>query len=221
MAALSAAYPQEMRRRTYMQSRTIGQVLHAYTEPKKLEWLWNGLRLRHSMPAAMVPLMGSGTSPNEALRAEINRWFRNQPEVFPSTLGLQLEVARLGKLLPHNAAMYRPTLRQCSHAIALAASAAAVSFSREEWSRGGEEGVGARPLSWKRKALQARLSDIAKKRSRTSGVHVVLKRPARRIVHKRPAAKADEGEIAVVERPADCGPRSVKRTPFNLQRRHE
>ena len=224
MAALSAAYPAEMQRKTYMQSRLIGQVLHAYTAPEKLEWLWNGLRMRHSMPSSMLSLLGSGTSPNEALHSEINRWFRNQPEVFPSTLALQLQIGRLGKLLAHNAAMYRPTFRQCEHSVVLAASTAGLVLNKESWMQGNAKGLAfsvAKPLTWKRKALQARIRAANFKKTRVERLHVVLKRPARRCVFKRPASIAVPECVAVLKRPAASDARPIKRTPFCLQRRHQ
>ena len=39
----------------------------------------------------------------------------NQPELYSTTLQLQLEINTIGKLLAHNAALYRPTLRQLGH----------------------------------------------------------------------------------------------------------
>ena len=222
MAALSSVYASEMTRKTYMQSRTLAQILHAYLAPEKLEWLWNGARMRHSMPSAMVSLLGSGTSPNEALHAEINRWFRNQPEVFPSTLALQLEVGRLAKLLAHNAALYRPTLRQMSHDVVLAAAAAHLRLDAtawEEWNSDVKGARAARPLTWKRKALQARIRAAGlQKRVREEVTHVVHAAPRRRITCKRPAASSARDIVAVVKRPS--ANRTVKRTPFTLKRLH-
>ena len=200
-------------------------LLHDYTSPVNLEWLWNGVRLRHSMPPEMRSLLGSGTSPNEALHAEINRWFRNQPEVFPSTLALQLSVARLGKLLSHNSAMYTPTLRQMRQDTVLSATVAAVTLERDTWdnwvhSRAPVSAV--RPLSWKRKALQRRIRAAGlRKPGRMYSRHVVRKRPARRILTKRPASAYRTPYIVVVKKPAAAVARPIKRTAFSLRRSHE
>ena len=69
----------------------------------------------------MLALLGSGTSPNESLHAELNQWFRNQPELYITTLQLQLDFGVLAKLMAHSAAMYRPTLRQLRQQTVLSA----------------------------------------------------------------------------------------------------
>ena len=204
------------------------QVLHSYTSPGRLEWLWNGLRMRHSMPRAMTSLLGSGTSPNESLHAEINRWYRNQPEVFPSTLALQLEVGRLGKLLSHNAALYHPTLRQFGQDLMLSASVSRVTIDTVAWQNWNESAVSLphdRPLSVQRKALQERLREagVPGRRMRSEVVHRVLKRPS---ACKRSSSsgiaqdRAAVPSVLVLKRPAARSHHDVKRTPFNMHRRH-
>ena len=42
----------------------------------RLEWYFNNLRIRHAMRPTRLALLPSGTGSNEALRAEINGWFR-------------------------------------------------------------------------------------------------------------------------------------------------
>ena len=44
------------------------------------------------MPPQMQAMLGSGTAANESLHAEMNSWYRNQPELYPTTLQLQLQV---------------------------------------------------------------------------------------------------------------------------------
>ena len=172
----------------------------------------------------MASLLGSGTSPNESLHAEINRWFRNQPEVFPSTLSLQLEVGRLGKLVCHNAAMYLPTLRQFGQDVALAATTAGITFDQArwaEWNASSRPLPAARPLTWAHKALQARLRAAGRRpKDRVVPVHVVMKRPACIIPSKRPAACSPGDTVVVLKRPAASEGRAVKRTPFSLKRHH-
>lgn len=224
MAALSAVHHGEMTRKTYMQSRTLARVLYAYTAPDKLEWLWNGLRMRHSMPAAMVALLGSGTSPNESLHAEINRWFRNQPEVFPSTLALQLQVCRLGKVMAHNRAMYHPSLRQLGHDSVLAGAVAGLSFDASAWATWSSSGLSSAaslPLHAARRTLQARLHTFGRpKRQRMETVYSLSAKPTRRLSRKTPAADTGGDGVRIVKRPASAAARVIKRTPFNLRRKH-
>ena len=67
------------------------------------------------------------------LHAEINRWFRNQPALYVTTLELQLEAANLAKLIAHNSALYRPQLRQLDQATVLRFGALAVNITKEGW----------------------------------------------------------------------------------------
>jgi len=55
-------------------------------------WYWNSIIARRSMPPQMQAMLGSGTAANESLHAEMNSWYRNQPELYPTTLQLQLQV---------------------------------------------------------------------------------------------------------------------------------
>ena len=80
-----------------------------------------------------ISLLGSGTSPNESLHAEINRWFRNQPEMYINTLAIQLDINGLGKLLAHNGSLYSPQLRQNQQRIVLAAVVANFKLDIARW----------------------------------------------------------------------------------------
>ena len=91
---------------------TIAGILMAATEPVRIEWYFNNMRARHALPPNARSLLGSGSSQNEALHHQMNTWFRNQPELHRTTLQMQLDVNRLGKLIAHNSAAYSPTLRQ-------------------------------------------------------------------------------------------------------------
>ena len=75
----------------------------------------------------------SGTSPNESLHAGINAWFKNQPELYSTTLTLQLEMAHLSKLLTHNMSLYRPQLRQLDQATMLKYTSRHVDLTPEKW----------------------------------------------------------------------------------------
>ena len=66
------------------------------------------------MPLGHLALLKSGTSPNEALHRDMNKWFKNQQELFIGTLQLQLQVSCFSRLAMHNAMLYTPQLRQYS-----------------------------------------------------------------------------------------------------------
>lgn len=87
IAAIAAAFPDEMNRKTYMQGRPMGRVLWSATSAGRLSWAWNTIVIRRRLPRKVQSLLGAGTAPNEALRAEINKWYKNQPEVRPETVG--------------------------------------------------------------------------------------------------------------------------------------
>ena len=44
----------------------------------------------------------------------MDKWFKNQQELFIVTLKLQLQVSCFGRLAMHNAMLYTPQLRQYS-----------------------------------------------------------------------------------------------------------
>ncbi len=46
MAALSACFPTEMQKKTYMQGRSMVQVLWSATSADRLAWMFNGLIVR-------------------------------------------------------------------------------------------------------------------------------------------------------------------------------
>ncbi len=193
LAALAALQPEEIRRKTFVQSRTIGRMLWCATTADRLHWLFNGCRLRRSVDPKMIALLGSGTSPNESLHAEINRWFRNQPTVFSTTLSLQLSVCQLGKLLAHNATMYRPTLRQMDQLSILHVCSRTIRFCEESWNS-----YCSRLLRGQSVLLQSLLPRKRERQEISARVRDwIMKRPARAL--KRPAAR-------------------LKRTPFTLAR---
>ena len=81
LAALSSAFPREMDKRTYVQSKSMGHIIWCAAAPEKVAWQWNALIVRRALPREFVDLLASGTASNEALHSEMNRWYRNQPEV--------------------------------------------------------------------------------------------------------------------------------------------
>ena len=237
IAALVTLFPEEVRRKTVQQGRTLRAVLHSSCAGDRLEWLFNNIRLRRRVPPAMLSLLGSGTSPNESLHKELNTWFKNQTELYSSTLGLQLEVVHIGKLVTHNAAMYRPTLRQLRQDTVLRFAAASVKVDAAEWRAFCRSGMdGGKCVAVLQRSTMARIhlmerirarAPQTEKRRRTRATaypvrhdQPVKKVPAARVC-KRPAGG---GLAALLKRPvarADllaAEARPLKRTPFSLKR---
>ena len=92
LAAIAAAFPTEMLRKTYVQGRTVGHILWCAAAPDKVAWQWNALIVRRALPHAWMTMLPSGTASNESLHAELNNWWRNAPEQFSTTLDLHLQV---------------------------------------------------------------------------------------------------------------------------------
>jgi len=85
------------------------------------------------MPANQIGLLGSGTSPNEALHAEINKWFANQAAIHSASLQAQLDVNLVGKLMIHGAALYHPTLTSSRAAAVLSEVVHSFVISSQDW----------------------------------------------------------------------------------------
>ena len=153
----------------------------------------NNLRLLHTVNPQRASLMPSGTSSNESLHAELNKWFRNQPEIYLGTLLLQLRVNWIAKLMVHNTALYTPLLRYHDQGTLLIALAAKWTF-------------GAAWATWARSDLGLPLAE-SKASTKAS---LDARRVPRRIASKKPA-------YAVAVRRA---PRlkKIKRAPLNLKR---
>ena len=219
LAALAAAFPQEMTRKTYVQGRTIGHILWCAAAPDKVAWQWNAMIVRRSLPQSWMTLLPAGTTSNESLHAELNRWWKNSPEQFATTLQLHLSVGHMGKLLAHNAALYSPTLRQVGHDQVLALALRAVQFTEPDWLNWCLDGVRADlPLFRAREDLSGRLVEQGiSERQRTKTQYVVLKKPAgTTVVRKKPAG------LQVRKKPAGVQVKNLRgklrRTPFTLKR---
>ena len=116
-----------------MKNVQLKKLLYNATAPARMQWFFNNQRIRHSLPAARLALLGSGTSVNESFHHEINTWFRNQGDIYASTAELQLRIGFLGKLQAHSCALYSPTLRQLRHANVLSRSIMAWAFPGDVW----------------------------------------------------------------------------------------
>ena len=220
LAAIASAFPIEMARKTYVGGKTVGHILWNASAPEKVAWQFNAIIVRHEMPHGMVKLLGSGTAPNESLHAELNTWYRSQPEVFPTTLELQLDVARLGKLLAHNAAMYHPTSRQVRHEQVRDLAVSGCGWSAAEWQAWCAQGCshGAitpalLPKAAKRKELGDKIAAKGKPRATRRTVKYMVKKPAAR------GLPPNKHVVAVIaDQGAASKARPLKRTPFTLER---
>ena len=67
-----------------------------------------------------MALLPSGTSSNEALRAEVKNWFAETQQIHQSTLRIKLLILTLGKQIPHFTAMANPTISQLSSRVVMA-----------------------------------------------------------------------------------------------------
>lgn len=138
--------------------------------------------------------------------------------MFPTTLTLQLSVGRLAKLLAHDSAMQRPSLRQMTQSSVLGLAVGGLRMSSEEfsaWSLGlmrTETALysAALPMAAARADLARRLRLRGKTPVRRGVIHLsVMKRPAG---CKRPAAARED----FVPHTGDA---AIKRSAFNRQRR--
>ncbi|CAK0885113.1 unnamed protein product [Prorocentrum cordatum] len=211
LAALTSVHWEEVDRRTpAAPSRKLADVIANAAQHSRCEYLFNNLRMRHSLPARALPLLGSGTSPNEALHSEINKWFKNQPELYAQTLELQLGVNVIGKQMMHNSAMYAPTLRQLSSQTVAASVVCSFAISAAEWanhcaSQAQEQRAPRKaqlPLALQRKAAEP----LANKWKVDHKRMVVARKPA-----------GQQQFIRTLKRPGAAKQR--KRTPFSLVRK--
>ena len=133
LAALSAVYSDELKRRTHANGVQLRKLLYNATSPSRMQWYFNNLRHRHSLDPSKLSLLGSGTSSNEALHADMNRWCANQSEWYLSTAQLQLQVNSLARLLSHNCALYSPTLRQLRQSEVLSRACGGIQLPDAQW----------------------------------------------------------------------------------------
>ncbi|CAK0818359.1 unnamed protein product [Prorocentrum cordatum] len=221
IAALSALVPEELARRTHVNNVQLKRLLYNATAPARMQWFFNNQRFRHSLPAARLALLGSGTSVNESFNHEINTWFRNQGDIYASTAELQLRFGFLGKLQAHNCALHSPTLRQLRQANVLSRSIMAWAFPRDDWksycalqAQGGTDVLAPARLPL-HEARQKVARKIAEHAARVRGKPAARDAaPAgRRGAQKKPAAKALLDSLRDRKEPR------IKRTAFTLKRK--
>ena len=113
LAALCVRYEGEVRRKAAGPNKEIYKILWAACAPDRVEWLFNTMRIRHTISRNHLSFLPSGTSSNEALHAEINSWSRSTNALHRSTLALKLRYFRFIKLLEH----YLATRYPMSHVV--------------------------------------------------------------------------------------------------------
>ena len=207
VAAAVALYPEDLRRVTTA-GRSLVEHLASVCRPTRLEWLFNVSRFVHTLGAEQRELLPSGTTSNEALNAELRSWFESTVRLHRATLRIKLVVFQFAKLLAHNAALYRSTLRQQRQTIVLHRLAGSLRpFTLKQW-----------------RELAASPSGEFKRAVRLQQAHMrsVPKRPAS-VVAKKPAAVLKKPAVAAFKRPAGSTrlpklQRGEHRTVFRLKR---
>ena len=191
LAALAAVYPEELSRIIPGPNRSGHGLLYSACAPARLEWFFNNLRARRSLPTEYLTLLPTGTTSNEALHAELKTWFLQTQKLHRSTLLLKLHILCLAKMLPHVAALSRPTLRQMGSAKLLSHLAAqspwGLSSDWNTFTDSDSKGKAELPLAQKRKQEQEVTQQFAKKR------------PA----FKRPAAIRTKSKLTAFTRPRE------------------
>ncbi|CAE7205271.1 unnamed protein product [Symbiodinium sp. CCMP2592] len=191
IAAVANVFRDDMTRLCPGPNKRVWQLLLGATSPERSEWYLNNLRIRHSLHARALPLLPVGTTSNESLHAEINRWFKETQMMHQATLEMKLEILRLGKLLSHNRALYHTTSCQMTHAEVLARATRQCLWTEGEWAAWCselEDGEGAK--------MKAHLPFHEARETQKSIVRGCRKRPA-----SAPSARS-----------------TVRRTPHTLER---
>jgi hypothetical protein len=182
IASLVVLYSKEVKRTTHINRKSLKQVLHSMTALPRMHFLFNHMRSRRALPRDKLGLLGSGTCSNEALHSELNRWMKNQPELYITTVEVQLRVIHIAKLLTHNAALYAPTLRQLRQEEVLAKTLMSVEWPAIEW----QDFCNAQACNTYVEAASVPLLATRKRTTLALKARAVLKRPsAKRVVHKR------------------------------------
>ena len=178
----------ELTRRTHVQGQPLRKLMYNAASPSRVQWYLNHLRALHLLPVVDRALRGSGTSPNEAFHAELNGWLRNQPEVFSSTVELQLRVNMHAKLLAHVSALSHPTLRGEGQRMVLARSCSELAIPDREWSAAcADLRISAGPV------LAARQGPLRQRRVIDSRIIAAHGKTALAALRKRPAGNRAVG----------------------------
>ncbi|CAE8627570.1 unnamed protein product [Polarella glacialis] len=173
LAALVALYPSEVTRIAPGPNKQVYKILWSAAAIDRIEWMFNNMRIRHSMAASECTLLPSGTASNEALHAELNRCFRSTQSIHQSTIRLKLQILCFAKLVSHTGAMYRPTIKQMASSHVLARSLVGSVWTTESWREWRDELSAHRHMNKADLPLKSRrVQEIAKVKQH------MLKRPA-------------------------------------------
>jgi len=71
LAALSSIHHDEVCKVVPGPNRSIAKLLYCATDPDRMEWYWNIMRMRIRLPSAFRYMQASGTTSNEALHAKL------------------------------------------------------------------------------------------------------------------------------------------------------
>jgi hypothetical protein len=142
--------------------------------------------------------MPSGTTGNEATHYVLNKAYRNLPEIYSSTLGIQVSLLQYTRLKAHTSALSDPTLAQVRHRDVRALAQASVRFSPADW-------------------IEMTSRTIVDTESLRQKKHVKAKiRAVGAFIKKRPAAATKTRRLTL--RLGSSPKPAVKRTVFTLKR---
>jgi len=128
-------------------------------EAAKAEWLLNFTRQKVQLDDDEAQQLPFGTTTNEALHAELNRWFRGLVRLHRPVLRLKLRILRMLELMTHNAAAYRPTTVQMAQStVAHRVVRATDPWTAQQWRNWCAVSTGSTSASVARAGLQQEVS---------------------------------------------------------------
>ena len=133
IAALCAKYKHEVRRKAAGPNKEIYKILWSACSPDRIEWLMNHIRTRQKVNASYLAFLPSGTSSNEALRAELNSWSRSANAMHRSTLVLRLRYYRYVKIMQHYLSTQYPLTHVVTAGLMLGRSLYRSTWTEEQW----------------------------------------------------------------------------------------
>ncbi len=89
LAAFSAVYQHELGRKSHVAGQPLRKLVWNASHPSRIQWYADNLRALREMGEGDASLLASGKSANETMNHVINSWFRNQPDVYATTVDLQ------------------------------------------------------------------------------------------------------------------------------------
>ena len=188
-----ATHPEEVSRPSGTGKGTVRDVIRNSCACDRVEWMLNLTRFMHVLSREDRILMPMGTTTNESLHAEMDSVFRRVQSLHLSSLECRLSVFQMGRLFSHNAALYRPTIRQMrAGAVRVRAAGCTTLFCAtvwDQWLKSPPQAGNAyqRALGERKRMRDWRATNEPQKHARV----VVLRRPAAAealVVPAQPAA---------------------------------